>query len=685
MSAPATRMPDFSGDGFDLGLLDESARLAFALAVVRPGGHALLIAADHRRARDVHRSGWAPVREAVIGVSSRRLGTARTYAVEPRADMLALDCDGPGADAVRRIAHELGMAGIVPVVIASGKEGHSHLFARVSDLALRHRLAEEARAAGLDVRGGRGRGSAIRPPGAPHHLGLPVVLLHPADPAEALTALATGPSAITGGRRRVVGPTKATRPNFDIPPRASARRRALSPRIAALLRLGDGEGRYESRSEMIQALVTAAVNAGWHESDLWAALCDPSNAAGEKLRGMLGDEGEPEARRWLGASWRRAERFVAQRPPAMDAADLGRRISRLRQEAERFPWPNRSGANDKAVLGAHLDIAEQSGYLTHGASVRQVADMAGVVAGTVSRSHVRLVRMGWLERGARGVRRDRRADEWTVTPPGLPRNSCAHAPPGEETVAGSSRSAKGDRAPKESACGPTTDPTRAPLGGRERNVAGSCGGPPGRPTNPAHDVWRNRGGLGKVGWRTFNALAEPCTVTALAARTGVKRQAAQRQVSKLAAHRLAERLPDGRWIRVGCDFDRVAVELGVAGCGERQHARHLDERKRFDGRLPANPAAGRDAATVPAVGVQADRFSTAGGGWPAAHPNAEPPRRRGRTPEARRVAVRDHMVQRLRVLLSAAEDRLDVQPDDERARAVARRACRGLELWQAAP
>jgi DNA-binding MarR family transcriptional regulator len=681
MSAAATRMPDFSGDGFDLGLLDAPMRIAFARAVVKAGGSALLIDAENHKATDVRRSGWASVAEAVDGILAGRLGTARTYAVEPRPDMLALDCDGPGADAVQRIACELIAAGIVPVLIQSGQVDHLHLFAQVLDPAFRERLAGEARVARVNVRGGWGRGSAIRPPGAPHRRGLPVVLLYPANPDTALAAFsAPGPRACDGDEPRAVGTADAARRWSNSQARAAVRRRPLSPRIAALLRHGDQNGRHRSRSEVVQAVATAAVNAGWYESDLWDALCDPSSAAGEKVREMIAQDGERDARRWLATSWRRAEQFV-------DDAGLRHRISELRLEAGRFVWPSRTGGTDKAVLGAHLDIAEKSGRLTHGASVRQVAEMGGVVAGTVSRSHRRLRRMGWLEWVAPGARRERRADQWTVALPATSRNSSITPPQGDGTVAGSCSAEREDPAGAGSPSGPTTDPAppRPGGGGRDRTVAGSCSAPSVSATDPAHDVWRNRGGLGKVGWRTFGALAEPRTPAELAARLGVRRQAVERQIRKLVAHGLAEQAAGGGWLAARRDLDAVAAELGVVGKGARQRDRHQRERARFDARLGSESAASRSVTTAREDEVQMGEPATGDGGGPPTGQEGTPERRRGRTPEARRMAVRDHMVRRLRVLLRAAEDRLDVQPDDERARAVARRACRVLEPWQAAP
>ena len=81
--------------------------------------------------------------------------------------------------------------------------------------------------------------------------------------------------------------TQPDRPEFRsaaaITPGVAVRRR-LSPRMEEVLRDGDTAGRYRRPDAMIEALALAAHNAGWSEAQLFAALMDPMNKAGEMIR-----------------------------------------------------------------------------------------------------------------------------------------------------------------------------------------------------------------------------------------------------------------------------------------------------------------------------------------------------------------------------------------------------------------
>jgi len=161
--------PDHSSFAGPAGL-----RVTFALIVAVPGTRAVLINADNSR------GGWLPLRVAL-----RRDGA---FAVEVGYDVLAVDQDGTAlAPVVDELGRELRGAGSVPVFVASGREGHRHLFARVRD---RERWTARARDLGLPGDAIRLGNNLIRPPLSPHRLGLPVALLDPTDPVEAVVALA---------------------------------------------------------------------------------------------------------------------------------------------------------------------------------------------------------------------------------------------------------------------------------------------------------------------------------------------------------------------------------------------------------------------------------------------------------------------------------------------------------------
>jgi hypothetical protein len=123
--------------------------------------------------------------------------------------VLAIDEDEPGSDLLDHLVVALRVAGESPVLVASGREGHRHLFCRC-DLA---HWTKQAREIGIPAGALR---AVIRPPLAPHRLGLPVALLEPTDPIEALIGLA--PQGDESASKRI--------------------RRGLSPRMYQLLREG---------------------------------------------------------------------------------------------------------------------------------------------------------------------------------------------------------------------------------------------------------------------------------------------------------------------------------------------------------------------------------------------------------------------------------------------------------------
>ena len=58
----------------------------------------------------------------------------------------------------------------------------------------------------------------------------------------------------------------------------------MSPGNGAALREGDRLGKYQSRSEVLRALLVGMVNAHWEPQQMFEALMDPGNAGGAALR-----------------------------------------------------------------------------------------------------------------------------------------------------------------------------------------------------------------------------------------------------------------------------------------------------------------------------------------------------------------------------------------------------------------
>lgn len=351
-------------------------RRRFALAIVKPGGNALLVDENNDGA------GWVAIDTAIT--------RSTAFAVEVADDIFAAESDCPdNAAAVHQLVQEMRNAGRQPVLIASGQVGHFHVLARIADEAERKRLDQHARDLKLQVR------RSIRPPLAPHRLGLPPELLEPADPDAALEAL---------------GPERARR---------------LSQHMQHLLKHGDRSGRYASRSEVVQALVLAAVNAGWPFERTLFVLSDPRNVGGAKVQQIAEQEGGSRARAYVRRSWGRARARVASSPAFRDRDGAREVVQQIEQHADAIAWPGKAGSTDRAVLQAHLDLARELGLLTYGASDRSIGLRAGTRYATANEAHRRLVVRGWLRRLQKGTGSkastwrldDRRQGQKRNTPP----------------------------------------------------------------------------------------------------------------------------------------------------------------------------------------------------------------------------------------------------------------------------
>ncbi len=79
-------------------------------------------------------------------------------------------------------------------------------------------------------------------------------------------------------------------------------------------------------------------------------------------------------------------------------------LFKVEQRMEKGAWRYGGGQSDKAVLGAHLEIARQAGALEYDASVRELGDRAGVSKNTVVKSQRELIHDGWIARVACGDR-----------------------------------------------------------------------------------------------------------------------------------------------------------------------------------------------------------------------------------------------------------------------------------------
>ncbi len=148
----------------------ETILARFAHAIARHGCNAMLLSSDNKC------DGFVPIEEAI------RCG--RAFSVEVESQILPIDCDDPALkDDVASLASDLEALGVTPVVLASGQPGRLHLFARIQDPAIRSAFEARARRERMDVR------RSIRPPLAPHRLGLVPRLIRPMAVEDAVAAL----------------------------------------------------------------------------------------------------------------------------------------------------------------------------------------------------------------------------------------------------------------------------------------------------------------------------------------------------------------------------------------------------------------------------------------------------------------------------------------------------------------
>jgi hypothetical protein len=307
----------------------------------------------------------------------------------------------------------------------------------------------------------------------------------------------------------------------------------------SLLRDGDCDGRYQSRSEVVQALATMAVNQGYSQEWLLKVLLNPSNRAGEKIQRM----GETEARRYIAQSYHKARAFVGNHPAFGDrseaAAAVVEKIDRAADIILRSARPGQAGATDYSVLAVHLAIARRVGSLTYGASDREIAELAGLSRPTVTRSHRRLIEnCKFLKRIKLPAIGATTASQWRL------------------------------RLPAGSVLGDTS-PTL--IGGVR---------PTGKADHtPGADIWRRGKGLGKSKYRVWSLLTSPKTAAELATTLGIKVRSVWDHLWMLEDLGLCTRELDGKWHRCDVDLDAVANRLGVAGEGARQRARHESERE----------------------------------------------------------------------------------------------------------
>lgn len=189
------------------------------------------------------------------------------------------------------------------------------------------------------------------------------------------------------------------------PPRAGA----MSTRVVRLLREGAWEGRYQSMSEAVQAIATSMVTVGRTRQDFMRAMTDERNAL---ARQVANSHHRRDLSGWLGRSWDKAQRFVADNPPEDTTGLLEVTILQAEQAVLR------SGLRKKVrpVFAAHARAAWQGGSVVHNLPRRAAAAEAGIGSlNTVDDHRAELMALGVLVEGEKGT--GHHATGWTLTYP----------------------------------------------------------------------------------------------------------------------------------------------------------------------------------------------------------------------------------------------------------------------------
>jgi hypothetical protein len=296
-----------------------AARLRLAKAVLAKGERVREVTPENTLGR------WLTAEDAAA------LGIA--YAGKPDAQILPLDADTACAVAgLTVVAEMLTEHGIRPVLIESGQPGRRHLFARVTDAELRSEALKLARQHGIDPR------EVIRPPLAPHRLGLQPRLVSPmtVDMAEHVL------------RRR--------------------QRSALSNRMAEILATGVSD--HFSDSERLQALANSAFHHGWSFDNAFASVYD--SPGGASLRRVEAEGRDP--RKYMLISWNKAIEFTLARPAIGAAHDVVELLADMRECVYSSVWPGSTGQTQRAVLLALIAIGLRTTSLVVNASERQLVE-----------------------------------------------------------------------------------------------------------------------------------------------------------------------------------------------------------------------------------------------------------------------------------------------------------------------
>ena len=373
---------DFAFDGHQADVL------SLALAVAERGTRARLLDADNNV------MGWERIERAVLAGAPFMVGVAPHI----------LPCDFDSAEELRRLPEVralLNDRGLKYVEIASGRPGNRHLF-----IVVRPADRESLQARIVQIAGGEVPRRDIRPPLAPHRLGLPVSLVAPCSVDAALAML---------------------RESGDQSDR-------LTDHTWRRLREGDPRGRYETGSELEMAILTGMVNKGWPFQRALRALLDPRNKGGAKSQGIAREKGEKAAKDYVARNFAKVEKFVGDRPAFADRKEVIAALCSQRMRVQDAIWSGSAGQKEQQVMLALIDMAVVYGSVYVHPGLRHLSEVVGLAENTVNDVLKVLVKEGWLRKypATRGkqttykVNTNKRPTEWSSLEalPTSPRGGC---------------------------------------------------------------------------------------------------------------------------------------------------------------------------------------------------------------------------------------------------------------------
>jgi DNA-binding transcriptional regulator YhcF (GntR family) len=230
----------------------------------------------------------------------------------------------------------------------------------------------------------------------------------------------------------------------------------------------------------------------------------------------------------------------------------------LKADTGNIFWKGTGGSTRKALLEAHHAIMKRS-HLYYSASVRELAEEAGISINTVSKNNTKLEEEGWIVRIVKGNSED--GSIYTIRYPfyiSFP------------TKADTRKHGESLHSISEYHNCDLRECTNSPCFASDN------------PLNDSNcDVWRWKG-LGKTKFQTWKLLDIHVgrSVKELAALSNRHVNTVRDQLNALKSYGLAEKTKTG-WFRCYSDADELATELGVAGTLWKQAYDHKAQRESY--------------------------------------------------------------------------------------------------------